>query len=106
MEPDLKVTRSIFRAFLNERINEPSSEPGTLDELNGTVARYHQKTEEYLGESAANGGWLVEYGGQGKAFPVWVSTGNVTYTLRGHSRLGVGNNGSLSAVLPPAVATP
>jgi hypothetical protein len=101
MEPDLKVTRSIFRAFLNERINDPSSsEPGTLSELGNTVARYHQKTEEYLGDSAANGGWLAEYGGQGAMFTLWATTGNVTYDLRGHSRLGVGNNGSLSAVLP------
>jgi hypothetical protein len=100
MQPDLKVTRSIFRAFLNERINDPSSEPGTLSELSSIVARYHQKTEEYLGDSAANGGWLVEYGGQGKMFPLWAASGNVTYDLRGHSRLGVGNNGSLSAVLP------
>ncbi|HFU76050.1 MAG TPA: hypothetical protein ENK66_07375 [Arcobacter sp.] len=125
--PDLDITRSIFRAYLNERINEPytcnwnmwtsmpdcnfgytgSKEPGTLEDVEKIVTDYHNITEKYLGQEAADKNWGVKYSiGDSKFLTLGYSilSNNALYRLKGHSRLGIPKSGTLeglfSAVLP------
>jgi hypothetical protein len=119
--PDLDITRSIFRAYLNERINEPfycvdflvggmtpiktcygSKEPGYLEDVEKIVTDYHNVTEKYLGQEAANKNFGLNYSMGSSAMKlVYSISGNTQYQLKGHSRLGLPKSGTLEGLFSP-----
>lgn len=112
ISPDLHITRSIFRAYLNERINDPywcdansncvgASSPGTITDVEQITTDYHNITEQYFGTSAAdqNRGADFSINAGAAAHASYAATGNTEYQLKGHSRLGIPKEGTLKEVL-------